>query len=99
MKLKFDVTSEELSELLNKQYRMLSGRLNNAVDRKDYTQAKTLLERVSEMDDLLKHKLLPNSIANVVISVDVVVTPTPPYPTTGRAPSDDSKSDLRTLRV
>lgn len=86
MQIEFDVTSEELSDLLNKQYRMLSGRPNNAVDRKDYTQAKVLLERVSEMDDLLKLKLLPNSIANVVISVDVVVTPTPSLPNNWPSP-------------
>ncbi len=81
MQIEFDVTSEELSDLLNKQYRMLSGRLNDAVDRKDYTQAKILLERVSEMDDLLKHNLVPSSIANVVISVDVAVAPIPSLPT------------------
>lgn len=86
MQIKFDVTSEELSDLLNKQYRMLSGRLNDAVDRKDYTQAKVLLERVSEMDDLLKHKLLPNSIANVVISVDVIVAPTLSLPDNWTSP-------------
>lgn len=81
MQITFDVTSEELSVLLTKQYRMLSGRLNDAVDRKDYTQAKILLERVSEIDNLLKHNLVPNSIANVVISADVVVAPTPSLPT------------------
>lgn len=80
MQIKFDVTSEELSDLLNKQYRMLSGRLNDAVDRKDYTQAKTLLERVSEMDELMKHKLTPNSIANVVICVDVITPEAPSLP-------------------
>ena len=80
MQIEFDVTSEELSDLLNKQYRMLSGRLNNAVDRKDYTQAKTLLERVSEIDDLMKHNLVPNSIANVVIRVDVIPMEAPSLP-------------------
>lgn len=80
MKLKFDVTSEELSDLLNKQYRMLSGRLNDAVDRKDYTQAKVLLERVSEIDELMKHKLVPNSIANVVICVDRIAPEAPSLP-------------------
>lgn len=86
MQITFDVTSEELADLLNKQYRMLSGRLNDAVDRKDYTQAKILLERVSEIDDLLKHKLVPNSIANVVISADVVVAPTPALPNNWPSP-------------
>ena len=86
MKLKFDVTSEELSDFLKKQYRVLTDKLNEAVDRKDYTVAKTLLERVSEMDDLLKHKLLPNSIANVVISVDVVVAPIPSLPDNWTSP-------------
>ena len=86
MQIEFDVTSEELSDLLNKKYRMLSGRLNDAVDRKDYTQAQTLLERVFEMDDLLKHKLLPNSIANVVVSVDVVVAPSPALPDNWTSP-------------
>ena len=80
MKLKFDVTSEELSDFLKKQYGVLTDKLNDAVDRKDYTQAKTLLERVSEMDDLMKHKLVPNSIANVVISVDVIPTEAPSLP-------------------
>lgn len=75
MQIEFDVTSEELSDFWKNQHRVLTDKLNDAVDRKDYTQAKTLLERVSEMDDLLKHKLLPNSIANVVISVDVAVAP------------------------
>ena len=80
MKLKFDVTSEELSDFLNKQYRVLTDKLNDAVDRKDYTQAKTLLERVSEIDDLMKHNLVPNSIANVVIRVDVIPTEAPSLP-------------------
>lgn len=80
MQIKFDVTSEELSDLLTKQYRMLSGRLNDAVDRKDYTQAKVLLERVSEMDEHMKHKLVPNSIANVVICVDAIAPETPSLP-------------------
>lgn len=86
MQITFDVTSEELLVLLTKQYRMLSGRLNDAVDRKDYTQAKILLERVSEMDDLLKHNLVPSSIANVVISVDVAATPTPTLPNNWPSP-------------
>ena len=86
MKLKFDVTSEELSDFLKKQYGVLTDKLNDAVDRKDYTQAKTLLERVSEIDDLLKLKLLPNAIANVVIRVDVVVAPIPSLPNNRPSP-------------
>lgn len=80
MKLKFDVTSEELSGFLKKQYRVLTDKLNDAVDRKDYTQAKTLLERVSEMDELMGHNLVPNSIANVVIRVDVIPMEAPLIP-------------------
>ena len=72
-----NVTAEDLLDLLKKQRARYSGKLEHAVSSSDFAQAKTLINKLEELDLVIAAYPLPCSDAIVTIYIELAEIPVP----------------------
>ena len=75
-----NITAEDLLDLLKKQRARYSGKLNHTVSSSDFAQAKTLINKLEELDLVIGANPLPGSDAIVTIDMAHVEPPTVSLP-------------------
>ena len=67
-----NITAEDLLDLLKKQRSRYSGKLNPTVSSSEFTQAKALINKLEELDLVIRANPLPGSDAIVTIDLETV---------------------------
>lgn len=75
-----NITVEDLLDLLKKQRARYSGKLDHAVSASDYTQAKTLLNKLEELKVVLDTTPVACSEASLTIDIELSEIPVPSLP-------------------
>lgn len=75
-----NITAEDLLDLLKKQRSRYSGKLNPTVSSSEFAQAKTLINKLEELDLVIGANPLPGSDAIVTIDLELSQAPSPSLP-------------------
>ena len=75
-----NITAEDLLDLLKKQRARYSGKLNPTVSSSEFAQAKTLINKLEELDLVIGANPFPGSDAIVTIDLETEEPPTVSLP-------------------